>query len=382
LNIAVEPAAGADAGPPLLTPFGVRAVNFRNRIVVSPMCQYKAVDGCPTRWHLAHHARFALGGVGGALVEATGVVAEGRITHGCTGLWNDEQAEQFAEVVKLYHSEGIPVGIQLAHAGRKASAALPWEGAGPLSGSEAWPTVAPSALAVAETWPTPRELTAAEIAVLVEAFAAAARRAVGAGFDFVEIHGAHGYLIHSFFSPLTNRRSDSYGGGFAGRMRFPLEVVRAVRAVIPDRMPLFYRVSAVDGGEGLRIEHTIALARELKQVGVDVVDCSSGGISGSVTLVATAPEPGFQVPYAAAIRSEAGIRTMAVGLIMTPQQANAIVATGAADLVALGRQLIAEPNFSYRAAQELGVAEPHAVLPASYAFYLGRRAAALRARQE
>ncbi|MBA3517181.1 MAG: NADH:flavin oxidoreductase/NADH oxidase, partial [Rhizobiales bacterium] len=343
---------------------------------------YKAVDGCPTPWHLAHHGRFALGGVGGAFVEATGVTPEGRITPGCTGLWNDRQRDLFAGITELYHSQGVPVGIQIGHAGRKASAARPWDGAGPLPASdpEAWETVGASAVAMAEGWPAPRALQRAEIDQLVDQFAEAARRAVAAGFDFVEIHGAHGYLIHSFFSPLSNQRSDEFGGDLAGRMRLPLEVAEAVRGAIPTEMPLFYRASAVDGApDGLQIEDTIALARELKRRGVDVIDCSSGGVRGSTTLVAQAPEPGFQVPYAAAIRREADILTMAVGLILSPRQAEAIVAEGSADLVALGRQLIADPNFSYHAALELGAPEPHDVLPQSYSFYLSRRAASLGA---
>ena len=209
------------AEPLLFHPFAVRGVTFRNRIVVSPMCQYKAVDGCPTGWHLAHHGRFALGGVGGAIVEATGVSPEGRITPGCTGLWNEAQRDLFAGITELYHSQGVPVGIQLAHAGRKASTARPWDGALPLAASdpEAWEAVAPSAVPFAEGWRTPRALTTAEIARVVADFAAAAGRAVAAGFDFVEIHGAHGYLLHSFLSPLSNFRTDAYGGSLSARMQ-------------------------------------------------------------------------------------------------------------------------------------------------------------------
>ena len=373
-------ATPSTAEPLLFQPLAIRDATFRNRIVVSPMCQYKAVEGCVTGWHLAHHGRFALGGVGGAIVEATGVVPEGRITPGCTGLWNERQTELLRGITELYHSEGVPVGIQLAHAGRKASAARPWDGAGPLPASDpqAWEPVAPSPIPMGEGWPTPRELSAADVRQLTLGFAFAARRAVVAGFDFVEIHGAHGYLLHSFFSPLSNRRSDEYGGDLAGRMRLSLQISEAVRSAIPPGMPLFYRVSAVDGApDGLQIEDTIALARELKRRGVDVIDCSSGGVRGSVTLLVKAPEPGYQVPYAAAVRKGAGIATMAVGLILTPTQAEAILAEGSADLVALGRELIANPNFAYHAALELGVPRPHEVLPGSYSFYLSRRAAML-----
>ena len=269
--------------PKLFQPFGLRGVTFSNRIVVSPMCQYQAVEGIPTDWHFAHHGRFALGGVGAGMVEATGVVPEGRITPGDTGLYNQAQEDAFRRIVNLYHSQGVPVGIQLGHAGRKASAARPWDGAGPLaaSGPGTWQTVAPSPVPYAEGWPTPHELTGAEIDALVEAFAAAARRAVSAGFDFIEVHGAHGYLVHSFFSPIANRRSDKYGGSLEARMQFPLRVSEAIRGMMPDTMPLFYRASAVDGVEGgIAIADTVALARELKRVGVDLMDCSSGRLCG------------------------------------------------------------------------------------------------------
>jgi 2,4-dienoyl-CoA reductase-like NADH-dependent reductase (Old Yellow Enzyme family) len=369
--------------PQLFRPFTIRGVTFKNRVVVSPMCQYKAVEGDATDWHFAHHARFALGGVGGAFVEATGVTRSGRITQGCTGLWHDGQIAGLTRIVATYHGQNIPVGIQLAHAGRKASASLPWDGAGPLAHDapeKAWTAVAPSPLALMEGWPTPHELSVPEIDDLVAAFADAARRAVTAGFDLVEIHGAHGYLLHSFLSPLANRRADGYGGPLENRMRLALRVTEAVRAALPMDKALFYRVSAVDAAEGgVTIEDSIALARQLKERGVDVIDVSSGGIFGPIARTTAPQTPGFQVPFASAIRREAGIATMAVGLIIDPAQAEAVLAGGHADLIAMGRELLADPNFPYRAATELGLDDPFAILPAAYAFYLSRRAPLLSA---
>jgi 2,4-dienoyl-CoA reductase-like NADH-dependent reductase (Old Yellow Enzyme family) len=349
--------------PKLFTPYALRAVTFPNRVIVSPMCQYAAQQGEFQEWHLAHHARFALSGVGGAVVEATSVTEDGRITPGCLGIWHDGQIE------------GIPVGIQIGHAGRKASSALPWDGAGPLDAStQAWATVAPSALPHMAGWPTPRALAESEIAIIVEAFAEGARRAVRAGFDFIEIHGAHGYLIHSFFSPLANRRADSYGGSLHNRMRFALEVTRAVRTAIPTDMPLVYRISAVDNDPaGLTIGDSITLAKELKIFGVDLMDVSSGGIAGPVARNPVAQFPGYQVPFSAEIRAGADIATMAVGMITTAEQAEKVLEDGQADLIALGRELLANPAFAYGAAQALGMDAPSSVLPRAFAFYLARR---------
>lgn len=363
-------------GPALFTPFAIRSVTFRNRIVVTPMCQYIAEDGHAVRWHRSHHGRFALGGVGGALVEATGISPTGRITPGCLGIWDDSHIEGLREIVAIYHDQDIPVGIQLSHSGRKGSAAVPLQGAAPLIDSDpaqAWEIVAPSAVPLTEGWPVPRALEQHEIGEVIEQFAAAALRAVVAGFDFVEIHGAHGYLVNSFVSPLSNHRTDDWGGDEDGRFRLPLEVAQRIREVIPADMPLFYRTSAEDGLEGgVTIEVTVRLARALKLAGVDLIDCSSGGLTGASGRAARSPAPGYLVPYAEQVRREAEISTMAVGLIVEPHQAASIIAEGQADLVALGRQLIEEPSFAHRAAVELGVAEPHAVLPASYAFFLKR----------
>ncbi|RMB12090.1 NADH:flavin oxidoreductase/NADH oxidase [Eilatimonas milleporae] len=368
---------GTKAVPPLFQPFAVRSVTFKNRIVVTPMCQYCADEGHITPWHMAHHGRFALGGVGGAVVEATGITRDGRITPGCLGIWQDSHIEGLKAVTRLYHDQGTPVGIQIGHAGRKGSAAVPLEGARPLVETvpdQAWQTVAPSAIPLTADWPTPRALESAEIEALLAEFGHAAARAVAAGFDFIEVHGAHGYLIHSFFSPLSNHRSDAWGGDLAGRMRFAVEAVKAVRRVVPSDMPVFYRTSAVDSEDGsVTIEDTVALAKALKAQGVDVLDCSAGGITGASGRAKAPPAPGYLVPYAHTVRADADMPTMAVGLILEPEQAQRVVTDGSADLVALGRELIANPNFAYHAAIALGHPAPHTVLPESYAFFLSRR---------
>jgi len=375
-------AEARDPAPALFRPFSLRDVTFRNRIVLSPMCQYSAEDGFITPWHLDHHARFALGGLGGAMVESTAVVRDGRITPSCLGAYLDDHVAGLARIVGAYHRAGAPVGIQLSHSGRKGSAAAPLDGAAPLAScapERAWETVAPSAEPLTPDWPTPRALDQGEIEGFVEAFATAARRAVKAGFDFVEIHGAHGYLIHSFVSPLSNRRNDAFGGDIEGRARFPVAIAEAVRGAIPETMPLLYRASAVDGVEGgLELEDTIVLAQKLKAVGVDLIDCSSGGITGASGRAHARPSPGYLVPYAEEIRRKAEIPTMAVGLITSARQAEAIIAEGRADLVALGRQLLADPAFAYHAALELGRPDPAGVLPEAYAFFLRRRSDSAR----
>jgi 2,4-dienoyl-CoA reductase-like NADH-dependent reductase (Old Yellow Enzyme family) len=368
--------------PKLFAPLQLRGLTLRNRAVLSPMCQYQALEGRVQDWHFAHHARFAAGGLAAAFVEATGVTRQGRITYGCTGIWEDSQIPGLKRIADTYRAQGTVPGIQLAHAGRRASAQRPWDGAAPLrdmGGEEpAWQTIGPSALPEREGYPVPRELAVAEIEGLVDAFAQAARRALAAGFDIVEIHGAHGYLIHSFFSPHSNRRSDGFGGTAAKRMRFPLLVAEVVRAVWPQDKPVFYRASVVDNVPGgLVVEDSIELARALKQQGVDVIDCSAGGMTGSISLSSNKIRPGYQVGLSAALRRGAEIPTMAVGAILEPRQAEAILAAGEADLVALGRQMMAEPHWLCRAARELGLANPYSVLPRNYAFYLERRAAVL-----
>ena len=335
----------------------MRGLTLPNRLVVAPMCQYSVTDGLVGDYHLVHLGRFALGGFGLVIVEATGVTAEGRISHGDVGLWSDDHIPGLARIAAFLHEQGAAAGIQLSHAGAKASSRRPWEGGGAvtaenaLPGEDPWPTVSASDVPAVPGTPAPHPLGVDELTEIRDAFVAAARRSLEAGFDVVELHAAHGYLLHQFLSPLTNRRTDAYGGSLQGRMRFPLEVVEAVRAVWPTDKPLFVRVSAVDGSrEGITIEDTVAFARELKALGVDVVDASGGGIGGGWD------HPlgyGYQVPYAAQIRNEAAIATMAVGLIVDARQAEAIVADGSADLVALARQAQDDPNFAVHAAREL-----------------------------
>jgi 2,4-dienoyl-CoA reductase-like NADH-dependent reductase (Old Yellow Enzyme family) len=345
------------AQPALLQPLTLRGVTLPNRLVVAPMCQYSVTDGVIGDYHLVHLGRFALGGFGLVLVEATGVTADGRISPGDVGLWHDGQIQGLARVATFLREHGSVPGIQLAHAGGKASTLRPWDGHGPVTAENArpgeapWTTVSPSGVPMGTDWPSPHPLTVEEMAEVREAFVAAARRALTAGFQVVEVHAAHGYLLNQFLSPLTNRREDSYGGSLENRMRFPLEVVEAVRSVWPAELPLVVRVSAVDAQrDGTTLEDTIAFAGELKTRGVDAIDVSGGGIGAGWE------HPlgyGYQVPYAAAIKQQAGIPTMAVGLLVDAQQAEAVVATGQADLVAFARQAQDDPNLALHAAREL-----------------------------
>jgi 2,4-dienoyl-CoA reductase-like NADH-dependent reductase (Old Yellow Enzyme family) len=343
--------------PALLSPLTLRGLTLPNRLVVAPMCQYSVTDGFVGDYHLVHLGRFALGGFGLVVVEATGVTADGRISHGDVGLWSDEHIPGLARVADFLHAEGSAAGIQLAHAGAKASTRRPWDGGGPVTpenarpGEQPWPTVSAGDVPAFPDGPAPHPLSVAELAEVRDAFVAATGRAVTAGFDVVELHAAHGYLLHQFLSPLSNRRTDAYGGSLEGRMRFPLEVVGAVRAAWPEDKPLFVRVSAVDGSrDGITIEDTVAFARELRASGVDVVDASGGGIGGGWEH---AIGYGYQVPFAERIRTDADIATMAVGLVVDARQAEAIVAGGQADLVALAREAQDDPNFAVHAAREL-----------------------------
>ncbi len=338
----------------LFSPLALRGLTLRNRTVVAPMCQYSARHGLANDWHLVQLGRFGVGGFGLVIAEATGVLPEARITYGDTGLWEEAQIEPFARIVSFLHAQGAAAGIQLAHAGRKASTSVPWRDPAPRTAAEKaavafehWTPVAPSPIAHSANpdYQTPAELDAAGIVRTIEAFAAAARRADAAGFDVVEVHAAHGYLINQFLSPLANQRSDGYGGSRANRMRFALEVVEAVRAAWPADKPLFVRISATDGSPGgWTIEDSVVLAGELKSRGVDLVDCSSGGFEG----YSLKPAPLYQVPLAEAVRA-AGLPTMAVGLITGPADAEAILAEGRADLVALARGALDDPNWPLHA---------------------------------
>ncbi|PWJ10065.1 NADH:flavin oxidoreductase/NADH oxidase [Jannaschia seohaensis] len=348
--------------PMLFQPLKLRSVETRNRVVISPMCQYSAHEGHLEDWHLVHLGRFAIGGAGIVFTEATAVQKRGRITHGCPGLWTDSQIPGHARVAQFVLRHGAIPAIQLGHAGRKAGMQRPWFGNGPLDeadfarGDMPWTPVGASAIPVADGWPVPHELTVSEIEDLIADYVSATLRAREAGYRIVEIHGAHGYLVHSFLSPLSNRRTDAYGGDLKGRMRLALEIAEAVRAVWPEDLPLFFRMSAVDGSpDGWSLENTVVLARTLQEIGVDVMDCSSGGIAGSATAAGGQKrQPGFQVPYADRVRKELGMATMAVGLITHPAQAEEILSNGSADLIAIAREALVDPMWALHAARDLG----------------------------
>ncbi len=372
---------------PLFKPLQIRGLNIPNRLVISPMCQYSAGDGLANDWHLVHLGKFAQGGAGIVFTEAAAVQRRGRITHGDLGIWSDAHAQALAGITGFIRSMGSTSAIQLAHAGRKASMQRPWHGNGPLNdediarGEEPWKVIAPSAIPLGEGWLQPAEMSSGDIARVVEDFAAAARRSNQAGFDIVEVHAAHGYLAASFLSPISNHRKDGYGGDRKGRSRMLLETVEAVRGEWPEEKPLFVRVSAVDGApEGWSLDDTIALAKDLKELGVDVIDCSSGGILGAATAAKGAPPPlGFQVPFAEAIKKQAGLSTQAVGLIVSPEQAEAVIAEGRADLVAIGREALLDPNWPVRAAVALGADVDWERWPQQYGWWLSRRAKVLEA---
>jgi 2,4-dienoyl-CoA reductase-like NADH-dependent reductase (Old Yellow Enzyme family) len=343
----------------LFEPYTLRGIELRNRIAVSPMCQYSAVDGAPTDWHRVHLGSRAVGGAGLVIAEASAVEARGRISPGDAGLYRDEHVDAWAPIARFIREAGAVAGIQLAHAGRKASVDLPWRGGAALAPEQGgWaPIVAPSALPFDTGFATPHALTTAELSQLVAGFALAAQRALAAGFELIELHGAHGYLLHEFMSPISNQRGDTYGGSFDNRIRLTLEVIAAVRAVWPERLPLLLRISAtdwVDSG-GWDIEQSIELARRVKPLGVDLIDVSSGG---NVAKVRIPVGPGYQVPLAARIRREAGIATAAVGMITEAHQAQAIIGSGDADLVLLARELLRDPYWPYHAAKALGVEMP------------------------
>jgi 2,4-dienoyl-CoA reductase-like NADH-dependent reductase (Old Yellow Enzyme family) len=350
--------------PHLFEALALRSVTLPNRIGVSPMCEYSSDDGFPNDWHLVHLGSRAVGGAGLVLTEAAAVEPRGRITPRDLGLWKDAHAEALARIVRFVESRGAVAGVQLAHAGRKASTAVPWEGGAGLGPEQdGWEPIAPSALPFSERTRMPRQMTTEDIAQVVESFAAATRRALTAGFRVVELHFAHGYLVHEFLSPLSNTRQDAYGGGFEQRIRMALEITRAVRAGWPDALPLLVRVSCADWVDGgWTLEETVELARRLAAEGVDLVDCSSGGLVPYARIEAV---PGYQVPFARRIRREAGVPTAAVGLISSPGQADGVVREGDADLVFLARALLRDPYWPLHAATELGHPEARRV-PAQY----------------
>lgn len=372
----------------LLSPLTIRGVTLPNRIVVSPLCMYSGIDGLAQPWHFAHLSTFARGKAGLVFAEATAVEARGRITPQCLGIWSDEQAEALEPITKFITDMGCVAGIQLAHAGRKASTSSPFAGGGkPLSTDdpESWPVVGPSAVPVADNFQTPQELSKKDLTALTQTFVDAAKRSIAAGFKVIELHGAHGYLLHSFLSPLANFRTDEYGGSLENRMRFPLEVTRAVREAIGESVPLFFRISAIDGpAEGWSMDDSVALSNELATCGVDIVDCSSGGIGGAPRFrmddtgkpltKSSARTPGFQVPFADRIQNETPLKSMAVGVIIEPQQAEDILASGKAELVALGREIMHDPFWPLRAGLALGDDPDYEMWPPQYKWAVDRRA--------
>jgi NADPH2 dehydrogenase len=344
----------------LFSPYKLAGLALANRIVVSPMCQYSANDGSANDWHLMHLGMLANSGAALVVVEATHVERHGRITHGCLGLYSDDNAAALARVIASCRHRGTAkFGIQIAHAGRKASSQRPWEGGGALKPAEdPWQTIAPSPIPFGESWHTPREATEDDMARVQDAFVAAARRALDIGFDAVELHMAHGYLMHGFMSPIANRRTDRYGGSLDNRLRFPLGVARAVRAVVPQGIPLGARITGSDWrDDGLTPDDAVAIARALQKEGLDFVCISSGGVAADIRNPAT---PGYNVPIAARVRKEVGIPTRTVGLIIRPEQAEEIVATGQADLVSAARAFLDDPHWGWHAAKALGaeVARP------------------------
>jgi 2,4-dienoyl-CoA reductase-like NADH-dependent reductase (Old Yellow Enzyme family) len=364
-----------------------RGVTLPNRIVISPMCQYSAIDGMANDWHLVHLGKFAQGGAGSVMVEATAVTAEGRITHGDVGLWHDGQIAPLKRIAAFIRENGSVPAIQLAHAGRKASMQRPWFGNAALDDSDRvrgdlpWRIVAPSAIPMDEGWLMPHELSMADLKALLESWRLATLRAVEAEYEFLELHCAHGYLLHEFLSPLSNRRTDGYGGDRAARMRYPLEVLETVRAAWPANLPLSVRISSVDGIEGgIDLADSVAFAKEAKVRGADIIDCSSGGLMGSATAARIPRGYSFQVPFAQEIRQKADIATMAVGLILHPQQAEDILADGSADLIAIGREALFDPNWPLHAQMALESRDvaAFAAWPKQYGWWLERREPGLR----
>lgn len=370
----------------LFQPLTLRDVTFKNRIAVSPMSQYRAEDGHANDWHMVHLGRFAMGGAGLVFAEATAVEEDGRRTYGDLGLWQDAQIDTLARVAKFIEDEGAVPGIQLGHAGRKASERRPWHGDAPLSdedilerGEKPWQTIAPSAISYADGWPAPAEMSEADIQRVIVAFGSAAGRAHRAGFKVIEVYAAHGFLCHQFLSPIANKRTDKWGGSSENRMRFAIEVARAIRAQWSDDLPLMFRLSATDWVDGgLEIEDTIEIARELAAVGVDMIDCSTGGIGGTERPQRMKIEDGFQVPFSASIKNAAAVPTMAVGFLRDAKMCEQVIASGQADMVALARELLANPNWPLHAAEELRVDENHSLWPPEFGWWLEKRAQLMR----
>ena len=368
------------SNPLLFSPLTLRGITLKNRVVISPMCQYSARDGMADDWHFVHLGKMATGGAALIFTEAAAVEPEGRITYGDLGIWSDAHIAPLKRISDFTKANGAVPAIQLAHAGRKASMQRPWHGNGPISdtdrarGEHAWEVVAPSAIPMDTGWLVPHELSADDIHNVQEHWRQAALRALAAGFEVLEMHSAHGYLGHEFLSPLSNKRTDRYGGDLHGRMRYSLELAEVLRRAWPQDKPLFVRISSVDGIEGgWTLEDTVTLARELATRGVDVVDCSSGGLLGSATAARIKRNPGFQVPFAERVKKEAGMKSMAVGLILDAHQAEQILQDGQADLIAIGRQSLYNPNWALHAQVALGAQGEYESWPVQYGWWLDKR---------
>lgn len=382
-SLVAAPVRQATPGPVLFEPCTLRSVTMRNRVVISPMQQYSASDGMANDWHLVHLARFALGGAGTVFVGSTAVEPRGRNTHGDLGLWHDGQVEPLARVARILRTHGAVPGIQLGHTGRKAGLQKWWEGHGPLHEGDAargegpWTVIGPSALAVGDGWPLPHALNLREIGGLVHAYGESARRAREAGFEILEIHGAHGYLIHQFLSPIANQRDDAYGGDFERRQRFALEVAESVRRHWPAHLPLSWRLSLPDLDDGsMSPQQLVGFIRNLRERGVDVITASSGGGISSYPTNLSRPAGGldFRASEGAMIRQEAGIAVMAIGGIVTPEQAESFLQHGEADLAAIGREALYNPNWAVHAEAALGVENGYASWPRQYRMWLAKRA--------
>ncbi|MEM8793029.1 MAG: NADH:flavin oxidoreductase/NADH oxidase [Pseudomonadota bacterium] len=368
----------------LFSPFALRGVTFKNRVAVSPMSQYRAKGGYANDWHLVHLGRFALGGAGLVYAEATAVEDRGRRTHGDLGIWEDGQIEPLARVTRFIAAEGAVPGIQLGHAGRKASERRPWHGESPVNEEDTklrdeppWETIGPSALPFAEPWPLPAEMSEDDIQGVIDAFGQAARRSKDAGFRIIEVYAAHGFLLHQFYSPIANQRTDRWGGSLENRCRLSIEVARAIRAHWPEDLPLAFRLSATDWMEGgWTPEETVELARWLNEAGVDMIDCSTGGIGGMGGRERPSLMPlseNFQVPFAAQVRNQTGVPSMAVGLIWDAEAAERIIANGDADMVALARELLDHPNWPLQAMATLGADERFNAWPPEFGWWLDKR---------
>lgn len=365
----------------LFSPFALRGVTFKNRIAVSPMSQYRAIDGYANDWHMVHLGRFALGGAGLVYAEATAVTRDGRRTHGDLGLWDDEQIKALKPICNLIEAEGSIPGIQLGHAGRKASERRPWHNETPVDDEDIkernehpWEAIAPSPIPYAEGWPTPKEMSNADIENTIEAFGQAARRAYEAGVKVIEVYAAHGFLVHQFLSPIANQRNDKWGGSAENRLRFAIETAKSIRKYWPENLPLIFRLSATDWLDGgIEIEDTIKTVKALKAAGVDMIDTSTGGIGGKDRPRRMVIEEGFQVPFATQIREASGMSTMAVGFLWNAEKCAEIIETDQADMIAMARELLSDPNWPLHAAHELNADENHALWPIEAGWWLMKR---------